>query len=681
MKKLNKLLALLLCGTIVLSVCMAGCRQDPAEQVAGNTEIINPNVSVASRTQGIDFSVVLGDVADYSVILASLATESEKYAAQQLITYVEQITGVVMPYAADGAYLDSKVISVGRTDFLESSGVTVDSKALGTDGFMMKNKGNALLICGGSDRGTIYGVLDFLEYHLGVKFLTSDCTYVPVGEQAVVYACDRTEIPAFQYRVVLDADSFYNTDPEFQVHHRFTSEYVYISENMGGNMKWWQDHPTHNALFWAQTEKYVVDGAIDPKYTHAFSNDGTNIIIDPATIGDYCQYAADLCYSDGINEDGSYYLTAQDGTPTALGMAVAGMKEVIRNDENENNYYMFGQNDCLNRPCLCSKCIDGVKKYTDAGIMIRFFNALAENIAQFVAEEGIEREVSIIMFAYQYSSYAPVKQNEAGEYEPIDPTCKLRDNVVVRLAPINDNRFVSYEHSAQNKTNYGDDYMQEWGVITDRFMLWDYTTYHPRWYWFYWTLPSCHDRLTTASEIGVEYVLLQSTHLEETIYQSILDRYVMGKLLWNPNYDINELIAEFHKYYFGNIAAPYVTEYVELMVTAQYEVLEQGGWGQGALLNHADKAMLEKTIGVLDQAIVDVETSDLSQEQKAEYIQRLEVVKLQPRYMYLYNYMQYETDETQMKNEVRQFIQDAMSYGAVWCTDAKKFDLDNLIFY
>ena len=681
MKKQNRFLALALCCTLLLSVCMTGCRQDPAEQVAGNTETINPNVSAASRTQGIDFSVVLGNVAEYSVMISSLATESEKYAAQQLITYVEQITGVRMPYAADGEYTDSKVISVGRTDFLKSAGVTADAGTLGSDGFLMKNKGSALLICGGSDRGTIYGVLDFLEYHLGVKFLTADFTYIPGKEQAVVYACDRTEIPAFAYRVYLDADAFYNRDPEFQVHHRFTSEYLKISEDMGGNMKWWQGYETHNALAWAQAEQYVVDGAIDPKYTHAFSNDGSKIIIDPVSAGVYCQYAADLCYSDGINEDGSYSLTAQDGTPTALGMAVAGMKEVIRGDENENNYYMFGQNDYFNRPCLCQKCIEGSKKYTDAGIMIRFINALADNIAQFVAEEGIQREVSIVMFAYQYSSYAPVKKNASGEFEVTDPSCKLRDNVVVRLAPINNNRFVSYEHPAQNDTTYGDAYMQQWGAITDRFMLWDYTTYHPLWYWVYWTLPSWHDRLTTAKEIGVEYVLLQSTHQEYPIYQSILERYVLGKLLWNPNYDVNELIAEFHKYYLGDIADSYATEYVELMITAEYEALEADNWSQSIGLKYASKPLLEKAISLLDQAIGEVEASDLPQEQKDTYIQRLELAKLQPRYMYLYNYMQYETDETQMKIEVRQFIRDAMSHGAVWCREGCKFDLDNLIFY
>ena len=78
MRKMNKLLTLILCCALLVSVCMTGCRQDPTEQVAGNTETINPNVSTASRTQGIDFSVVLGNVAEYSVMISSLATESEK---------------------------------------------------------------------------------------------------------------------------------------------------------------------------------------------------------------------------------------------------------------------------------------------------------------------------------------------------------------------------------------------------------------------------------------------------------------------------------------------------------------------------------------------------------------------------------------------------------------------------
>ncbi len=675
MKKINRILAFLLCA-VMLFGSLAGCRQEQPEQQAQGEQN-----GYASRTQGIDFDTVLGNVSEYSVIISTLATESEKYAAETLVDYVEQITDVKLPYVSDSDYADSKVISVGRTAFLESSGIVADAETLGSDGFILKTRGDALLICGGADRGTIYGVLDFLEYHLGVKFLTADDTYIPEASQALVYASDRTEIPAFDYRVFLDADAFYNNNSEINVHHRFTSEYLKLSEEMGGNIRWYQDHPTHNALFWAQTEKYVVDGAIAPEYTHAFSHAGDTVIVDPISGGEYCQYAMDLCYSDGINEDGTVSLVSENGTPTAIAMVIEGMKEVIRNDEGKNNYYMVGQNDYASRPCLCERCIAGAQKYTDTGIMIRFFNVLSDAIQEFVKEEGIDRQVSVIMFAYAYSTHAPTKRTEDGQIEVLDPTCIPRDELVVRLAPIGANRFVSYDHPAQNDTNCGDSYMAEWGSICSNFMLWEYTTHHPRWYWFFPTRMSWYDKLVTARDMGVQYVMLQSTHLEYPIYQSIEERYVSSKLMWNPEYDVNEIVQEFYRYYFGELAAPYVTEYIGMMTTACYAALEANEYTYSIGLSYADKGLLKSALATLEEAISAVENSDLSQEEKERYIRHLEIAGLQPRYMYLYNYMQYETDEIQMKIEVRQFIQDVMSYGGQWCAEGKYFDLENLIFY
>ncbi len=654
-------------AAVLLTQCGA---QEPAE----------PDTAV-QRTQGIDYDDILGDVTLYSVVVPTMATESELYAAETLVAYVEQITGKTLPYAPDGAYSDGYTISVGRTEFLETSGLEADADVLGTDGFILKTKGSALLICGGADRGTVYGVQDFLEYHLGVKFLTADCTYIPDAENAVVYGCDRTEVPSFEYRVYLDADAFYNESPEINVQHRFTSEYLKISESMGGNMKWYQDRPTHNALFWAQVENYLINGAIGQEYTHAFANDGSQIIIDEQVHGEYTEYAADLCYSDGINEDGSVTLTAENGTPTAIAMAIEGMKKVIRADTQENNYYMFGQNDTLSRPCLCHKCLEGSQKYTDTGVMIRFFNALAGAIAEFVEEEGIERQVSVIMFAYQYSAFAPVEQASDGSYVAVDPTCIPREDLVIRLAPINANRFVAYEHEAQDETLYGSTYMAKWESIAGNFMLWEYTTNHNRWYWFYPTTAAWYDKLETSRDMGVRYVLLQSTHQEYPIYQSVLERYVASKLLWNIDYDINELIAEFHRYYLGDIAAPYADAYVELMIGSCNAHLAENGYRQSEAMSYVSKGLLQSALALLDEAIAEVEASELSREEKEQYTERLELIKLQPRYMYLLNYMQYETDEVQMKLEVRQFIQDAMAFGGQWCVESKLFDLENLIFY
>ncbi len=672
MKQLKRVLSFLLCAVMLLTA-LSACRKKEQPQVQTQTYV--------SRTQGIDFNTVLGSVSEYAVMISTLATDSEKYAAETLIDYVNQITGVTLPYVTDSGYTDSKVISVGRTAFLESSEITMDDEALGSDGFIMKSKGKALLICGGADRGTIYGVLDFLEYHLGVKFLTADYTYIPKAEQALVYSTDRTEIPAFDYRVYLDADAFSNTTPEFSLHHRFTSEYLKLSDEMGGNIKWFQDRPTHNSLYWAGVEKYVLDGAVDPQYTHAFANDGQKVIIQSGVQGEYTQYAADLCYTDGINADGSVTLTSSNGTPTAIAMAIEGMKEVIRSDVNLNNYYMFGQNDIANRPCLCEKCRADSAKYTDSGIMIRFFNALSDAIQDFVKEEGIERQVNIVMFAYTYSALPPVKEAAQGQYTAIDPTCVPREEIVVRLAPITMNRFFSYDHEAQNRNSYGSDYMKQWASICKNFMLWDYTTEYTRWYTFYPARVCWQDKLVTARDMGVQYAMIQSTYLETPIFQTIEERYLTSKLLWNPDYDVGEIYQEFYRYYFGELAAPYVSDYVETMTAACYKALENSDYNATAGLEYANKGLLKSALAMLDHAISTVESSDLSQEEKDLYIDHLEIVKLQPRFMYLYNYMQYETDEVQMKIEVKKFIEDVLSHGGMWCYEGKQFDLENLVFY
>lgn len=675
---IKKSISSIVLSLLLLITFLGGCA--PKNQPSGITP---ENETYASRTAGIDFSDEIGKVREYSVLISSSASETEMYAAERLIYYVEQVTGVILSYRADGSYANEKVISIGETDFLTSSGITVDVSELGNDGFVIKSNGDALLICGGSDRGTLYGVFDFIEYYLGVKFLTAEVTYIPQNAEAAVYRSDRTEIPAFEYRVYLDPSSFYNDSTEFTVARRFTSEYLNIPESAGGNLKWFQGYETHNSLYWAGITDYVINGQLDPAYMEAFSNDGENTIIN-TQVGGLCLYAADLCYTDGINEDGSYAteITMPNGVTrkTAIGMAIAGMESIIRNDQEANNYYLFGQTDTTSRPCLCSNCRSAASKYTDAGIMIRFINALSDAIADFVEEEQIERDITIVMFAYQYSSYAPVVESEEGAFTAIDPTCVPNENVAIRLAPIGMNRFIPYDHERQNDNAYGSDYLQKWESICDNFMLWDYTTYHPRFYWFYPTMPLWHDRLTQANSMGVKYVLLQSNHQERTIYQTILEGYVAAKMLWNPNYDINEIIHEFHRYYFGEEAGTTVDTYIQLMKAACYEALDQNNYAQATGLDYCGKGLLKSVMGLIDDAIFAVNASELPDTEKSLYTERLEMLKFQPRYMYLYNYMQYETDQVQMNIEAEQLISDIMSQGGVYWSEGNLFDLENVIF-
>lgn len=691
MDKIKRIFAFVLVLVFALSLAMS-CKgkENPGDsEESRGSESTSESLSEeddysrALRTQGIDFGTTVGLVKDYSVAISSSATATEKYAAEQLIKYASEVTGKTLGYSADGAYRGEKVISVGRTESLGAAGIKAEKSELGSDGFVIKTDDETLYICGGDDRGTLYGVYDFLEYFLGVKFLTADVTYVPENQSARVYKADRTEIPAFDYRVYLDPSSFFNDSAELTTARRFTSEYLKIPESAGGNLKWYQGYDTHNSLQWVKVTKYLKNGKLDPVYTEAFANDGVNVIIDEH-IGGLCLYAADLCYTDGINEDGTYKTETvnADGTTrkTAIGMTIDGMTEVIKNDKDNNNYYLFGQSDIYNRPCLCSRCVAAAKKYGDSGIMIRFINALAKAVEQFAAEEGIERDIDVVTFAYQWSAQPPVNKNADGTYSVKNETCVPRANVTVRLAPIGMNRFVTYDDPAQDNNVYGSDYMKKWALVCNKFMVWDYTTYNPRHYWWYPAYTTWHDRLTSMKEMGVVYAMLQSNYQERTIYQTIFEPYVASKMLWNPDYDMNELIAEFNRYYFGEVGGKYATEYVSLMTAKCYGELAVNDYKESTALSFANKGFLKSMIALIDEAEEKVKQSADTEENKKAYVQRLEVLKFQPRYMYLYDYMKYEADQVMMNIEAKQFILDVMSAGGVYWAEARLFDAENIIF-
>ncbi len=688
MKKLKKAVPIFLASLLAFSVLTGckGCKQETPPIVEEEEEDIFEH---ASTRQGIDYANPIANVSEYSVALSSLPTETEKYAAEQLVNYVKQITGKTLPYATDGNYVNQKIISIGRTRFLETSGIAADKATLGNDGFVMKTKDSALLICGGGDRGTLYGVYDFLEYCLDVKWLSSTDTYVPQNVEAKVYQADRTEVPAFDYRVYLDTPSFMNDNATFATTSRFTSEYLSIPDSMGGNIKWSQTYMTHNSLQWANVSAYVENGQIKEEYRHAFSHQETASGLESVTapnIGGIWNYAADLCYTDGINADGSYEreYVAADGTitKTAIAMVIDNMKEFILNDKDENNFYMFGQSDLYSRPCLCADCLAAAQKYGDGGMFIRFANALSGAIAEFVEEEKIQREVNIIIFAYLFTKDAPVIKNDDGSYSLIDATCKPNENIVVRLAPIGMNNFTAYDHESQENNDYGSDYMQKWQSICNRFMLWDYVTNFSNWYIYYPTMPCWSAKLKQSRDMGVESVLLQSTYREAPVYQAIMERWVASKMLWNLNYDVNELVSEFHKYYFGDILAPYADAVINMFTAAAYEKLEANNWNQAYGRTYATKGLLKSILSTIEEGRTAVNNSNISVEQKQIYLQRLQLLEFHPRYMYLFNYLEYENDEIQMNIEAKQLISEIMERGGTKFGegDALVFDLENIIF-
>ena len=183
----------LVCGllTIVTLCSCAGC------------EILGGDDTSATTEVSMKYLVDDGKC-DYSVVIAENASESEEFAAKELVSFMEQVTGVKLPVKRDSEVsydVATKVISIGKNKLSKKAGVTLTAQEVNTDGFAFRNVGNMIFINGYYDRGTLYGVYEFIEKYLGVKFLTYDTTYVPENQDVMIEEnLNVLEKPAFEIR-------------------------------------------------------------------------------------------------------------------------------------------------------------------------------------------------------------------------------------------------------------------------------------------------------------------------------------------------------------------------------------------------------------------------------------------------------------------------------------------------
>ena len=144
---------------------------------------------------------------DYSVVIAENASETEEFAAEELVSFMNEVTGVKLPVKRDSEVVygtSTKIISIGKNDLSKKAGLTnINAREVNTDGFVFKNVGEMIFINSYCDRGTLNGVYDFIERYLGVKFLTFDTTYIPKTKDVQIeQTLNVLEKPAFEIRHV-----------------------------------------------------------------------------------------------------------------------------------------------------------------------------------------------------------------------------------------------------------------------------------------------------------------------------------------------------------------------------------------------------------------------------------------------------------------------------------------------
>lgn len=445
---------------------------------------------------------------EYTIVIEPAAPETEQYAAVELQTWIREVSGAELPIAGPEAAAEGKRLVVGWQPLTAEAFPDAVKPEDGDDSFTWRSHGGDIHFWGGSKRGTLYAVYSFLEEALGCRWYSSKVSVAPTRSKWRFRKLDHSEAPGIRIRdnCVLDV----RTNPVFSA--RMRNNFIKVPGLEPGT---------------------TVPGSAEGYWgVHAL---GHHV---PSNIH-FHSHPEYFSLRDGVRQGG--YAQPCLSNPDVLAMTIESVKKVMR-DEPDYLIYSVEQND-NQLFCTCDACQELAGRYGgQSGVMLWFVNQVADA----VKDEFPDKYVGT--FAYQYTRHAP---------KGIVP----RENVVVRLCSIECCMLHDYDGCEQNLSFAQD--LEDWGAIAPHLYIWDYVTDFSQYClpvanW--WTLQSHIRDFRDAHAIGI---------LEEGDYQTPscelreMRSWLLSKLMWNPDADMDELIRDFTDGYYG-AAGRHVREYLRL---------------------------------------------------------------------------------------------------------------------
>ena len=126
----------------------------------------------------------------YAIFLSPEASPSEQWAATELRQHLAEMTGGTLPIiTGDSPPSDPRVIAIGQSAVTNAARVDPPTG----ESFVLKTAGSTVIVAGGRERGTMYGVYALLE-KLGCRWFTADVARVPKLREL--------RLPAFEERLL-----------------------------------------------------------------------------------------------------------------------------------------------------------------------------------------------------------------------------------------------------------------------------------------------------------------------------------------------------------------------------------------------------------------------------------------------------------------------------------------------
>jgi Domain of unknown function (DUF4838)/Glycosyl hydrolase family 67 N-terminus len=287
----------------------------------------------------------------YSIIIPTHATPEEQKAATVLQDYILQISGAALPVIAADKHKAPYEIILGQNERLDELSSSINYKILKEDGFVIRTDSLRLIIAGGNDKGTLYGVYSFLEKYLGCRMYSPKVKIIPQRRQIILNKINEQQVPVISFR-----DTHYRVtwDAEYTDWHKLDHD------PNGERTDWGMWVHTFNELVPPQ-----VYYQLHPEYFAMVKG---------------IRLPTQLCLSN----------------PSVLEITVQNLRKKIA-QQPAAKYWSVSQND--NRDyCTCDGCKElDEREGSPSGSIINFVNK--------VADQFPDKMISTL--AYEYGRHAP----------------------------------------------------------------------------------------------------------------------------------------------------------------------------------------------------------------------------------------------------------------------------------
>ena len=455
--------------------------------------------------QRMDYNLFANSKTDYSIVIGENASESEQWVAKELQHWLKEICGAELSIKSDAEPQTPNQIIIGLNRHSRTLLSKEQSKELKEldESFTYRNVGPSIVIWGGKARGTMYGVFSFLEKELGCRWYTPSVSVIPSRERYTFHHLNHSELPGIRVRNDFYFEAF---NPTWAARNRVNGAMGYRKQP-GGVESYWAVHTFYPMMppseFYEKHPEYY--SLIDGKRVH---------------------HRAQLCLTN----------------PDVLRIITERTLEKIRQNP-ENLIYSVSQNDWAG-PCQCEACQAIAKREeSESGPIIWFVNQVAEAVEKEFPDKFIGT------LAYQYTR-KPCK------------TLHPRHNVVVRFCSIECCFAHDFEHCPENVSFVKD--IEGWSAIAPKLYIWDYVVNFSHYVMPYPNFNVLQPNIQFFRKHNSIGIMEQAAYQSRGGEFSELRSYLISKLLWNPDCDVQAVINDFMYGYYGR-SGQYIRNYFDLL--------------------------------------------------------------------------------------------------------------------